>query len=138
MAGFTSTYLANGILNEVFGGTSLHAALPSAIYAALFLVAPTAGGTGGTEVSASGYARISVTRNTTNFPASTTASISNATVIDFGTPSGSGWGTIVGAGWYDASTGGNLLYYGPFSPSRVATGGSDFQVPIGGFIGTQS
>lgn len=135
MAGFTSTYLANKFLNYVFGGTSM--SLTSTIYAALYTSMPTAGG-GGTECSGSGYARVAVTCNTTNFPAASGQAISNATVIDFGTPTGSGWGTVVGGGWYDSATGGNLLYAGPFTPSRSAVAGLDFFVPIAGFIGTQS
>jgi hypothetical protein len=135
MAGFKSDYWSNKILGLIFGATAVTP--PATLYCALFTVIPSPAGTGGTEVSGSGYARVAVTNNTTNFPSPTAQQVSNATVIDFGTPSGGGWGTIVAGGWYDAATGGNLLYAGPFSPARVGTAGLNFFIPIGGFIGTE-
>jgi hypothetical protein len=135
MAGFKSVFLSNKLLGLVFGATAYTP--PATLYCALFTVAPTAAGTGGTEVSGSGYARVAVTNNTGNFPTPTTQTVSNTAIIDFGTPTGSGWGTIVAGGWYDASTGGNLLYSGPFSPSRVASAGLGFYVPIGGAVMTE-
>jgi hypothetical protein len=135
MAGFKSVYLSNKVLGLVFGGTAYTP--PATLYCALFTTAPTSAGTGGVEVSGSGYARVAVTNNTTNFPTPTTQQVSNTAVIDFGTPTGSGWGTIVAGGWYDAASGGNLLYSGPFSPSRVASPGLDFYIPIGGAVMTE-
>ena len=47
---------------------------------------------------------------------------SNADPIEYLTPSGT-WGTIVGAGIYDALNGGNLLYYASLtSPKTVSNG----------------
>lgn len=135
MAGFKSTYLANKLLGLTFGATAWTP--PSTLYCALFNVAPLAGGTGGTEVSGGGYARVAVANNTSNFPVPTVQQVSNAAVIDFGTPSGAGWGTIVAGGWYDASSGGNLLYAGPFNPTRTGTAGLNFFIPIGGAVMTE-
>lgn len=134
MAGFKSTYECNYYLNARYNAATFTPA--ATLYCALMTTMPTAGG-GGTEVSGSGYARIAKTANTTNFPTSTAASISNATMIDFGTPTGGGWGSIAGAAWYDASTGGNLISAGPFSSARTGTAGLQFYVPIGGFVATE-
>lgn len=134
MAGFISDYWANKLLGQTFGATT--AGAPGTLYAALFNVIPLSNGTGGTEVSGNAYARVAVTNNTSNFPTPTTGQSSNATAITFPTPTGSGWGTIVAGGWYDASTGGNLLFAGPFNPSRTGTAGLSFVIPIGGEICT--
>ena len=136
MAGYKSTYLSNAILGMVFGGTGYTP--PATLYCALFNVIPSAAGTGGTEVSGGGYARVAVTNNTTNFPTPSVQQTANATIIDFGAPTGAGWGSIVAGGWYDAPTGGNLLYAGPFSPTRVGTAGLNFFIPIGGAVSTES
>jgi hypothetical protein len=135
MAGFKSAYLSNKLLGHVFGATTW--APPATLYCALFTVIPDANGAGGTEVSGGGYARVAVTNTTASFPTPTIQQVSNAVVIDFGTPTGAGWGTIVAGGWYDAASGGNLLYAGPFTPSRTGTTGLNFFVPIGGFVGTE-
>lgn len=135
MPGFKSTYECNNYLNARYNGTAFPAI--ATLYCALFTAMPTAGG-GGTEVAvANAYARKAVAVNTTNFAISTAALITNATVIDFGTPTGAGWGTLVGAAFYSASTGGNLVCAGPFSPSRTGTPGLQFFIPIGGFVATE-
>ncbi len=121
MAGFLSTYAANKLLDHVYGGPDY--TRPATLYCALFTVAPTAAG-GGTEVSTSGtaYARVSFTNNSTNFPAATSATKRNATNITFGTPTAD-WGTVVGAAWFDSSTGGNMIEYGPFTTARTILNG---------------
>jgi hypothetical protein len=136
MAGFKSAYLSNKILGLIFGNTAYTP--PATLYCALFTVIPGPGGTGGTEVSGAGYARVAVANNTTNFPVPSSQQSSNAAIIDFGTPTGAGWGTIVAGGWYDAASGGNLLYAGPFNPVRTATAGLNFFVPIGGAVMTEA
>jgi hypothetical protein len=135
VAGFKSNYLSNKFLGLVFGATAYTP--PATLYCALFNVLPGVAGTGGTEVSGNGYARVAVANNTTNFPIPTMQQASNAIVIDFGTPTGTGWGTIGGGGWYDAASGGNLLYAGPFNPQRAGTAGLNFFVPIGGSVTTE-
>src|ERR1700746_2437191 len=104
MPGFKSTYLANKLLGHVFGATAYTP--PGTLYCALFTVAPTNAG-GGTEVTGGGYARVAVTNNTTNFAVPTSQQVSNLTSINFGTPSGAGWGTIVAGAWFDAASAGN-------------------------------
>lgn len=135
MASFKSTYLCNLILNCLYKGDSLDDELPADIYAVAFTVAPTAAG-GGTEWSDGGISRVAKTRNGTNFPAASGAAISNATTIAFGTPAAPA--TIVGVGWFDAASSGNMLDYGDFDSPKSALAGVAFTVPVGGFIGTEA
>ena len=102
-----SDYQEKRTLDNVFGAV---AATPAATYfISLHTGAP--GQTGINEIaSANAYARVSVTNNATNFPASagSPASKSNGAVISFPTPSGS-WGTATSFGIWDAATVGNYV-----------------------------
>jgi hypothetical protein len=135
MASFKSTYLCNLYLNALYNGAAFDSVIPATIYAVAFTVAPTVAG-GGTEWTDAGISRVAKTCNTTNFPTATAASISNATSIAFGTPISSA--TIVGVGWMDASSGGNLLDYGDLDAPKAATAGVAFTLPIGAFVGTEA
>lgn len=119
MPGFLSEYSANKFLDQLYGATVWTP--PVTLYCALFIVAPTAGG-GGTEISGTGYVRVAVTNNTTNFLAAVGQIKRNATAITFPTPAAD-WapaGTpCVGAAWFDAASGGDMLQYGPFTTPRV-------------------
>lgn len=134
MAGFKSDYLANAILNEVYGAAAFSA--PATLYCALFTVAPTSAG-GGTEVTGGSYARVSKTNNTTNFPTTSSKSKTNGTAINFGTATAD-WGTIVGAAWFDASSGGNMIAYGPFGTSVSVLNGGSFQIAASGMTITEA
>jgi len=116
MAG-KSDYLENKILNYIFNGGTFTA--PSNVYIALFTVAPTDAGTGGTEVATGSYARASQACNTGNFATTTTGVITNVNDITFPQATAS-WGSIVAWGIYDASTSGNLLYWNTMTPKTVA------------------
>lgn len=87
---------------------------PAALYMALFTVVPSDDGTGGTEVSTTdtGYARVAVGPGDAYWDAPTAAGLTaNTSDVTFPTPTGStDWGTVQGAGIYDASSGGNLLF----------------------------
>lgn len=123
MAGFLSDYLANALLNKLFRNDSF--TFPSTLYCALFTVAPTASG-GGTEVTGGSYARVSMTVNTTNFTSSTASLTRNAVAITFPAPTAD-WAPsatpVVGAAWFDASTSGNMIMYGPLATSRTILNG---------------
>lgn len=118
MAG-KSDFLENEILDHVIGNASYSA--PANTHIALFTVTPSDSG-GGTEVSGGSYARVSVTNNATNWPAASGGAKSNGTAITFASPSAN-WGTIVAFGIFDASSGGNLLYWGPISPNKTVNNG---------------
>lgn len=135
MAGFKSDYLANKILGQIYGGTVWTP--PATLWLALYTVAPTSAG-GGTEVSGNNYQRKGITNNVANFPTPTIKQVNNAALIDFGVPTGPGWGNIVFLGWWDALTAGNFLSAGPASPAVIANPGLNFQIAINGFLGTES
>lgn len=102
-----TNHLGNAILNELFQGTAFSP--PSAIHVGLFSVVPNLlTGASGTETTGTSYARVSVTRNNTNFPSSTAQSITNGAIITFPTPGSGGWGNAVGWGIWDAASSGNL------------------------------
>lgn len=105
MAGSKSDYLENKLLDHWLGNTAFTA--PATVYVALYTAAPSDAGSG-TEVTGGSYARVSVTNNTTNWPAASSGSKSNGTAISFPTAS-AGWGTVEAAALMDASTSGNQL-----------------------------
>jgi hypothetical protein len=122
MASGMSTYLKHALLNHTFRTTKYTA--PSIIYAALFTDTPDADNANKTEVSTSGtgYARVSVSVADSSFDAPSAGATQNTAAITFGTPTGS-WGTVNGMGFYDASSGGNLLWFGDLTtPKAVTTG----------------
>lgn len=137
MAGFKGTGTCNATLDAWLGSTTLG---PSTVYLALFTAAPSASG-GGTEVSGGGYARVAITNNSTSFPAASGATKNNGTSVDFGTASAA-WGTVVWAAYVKTSSGtlgsSDIIYAGPLSTPRVVDSGDDFQLPVGGFTGTEA
>jgi hypothetical protein len=76
-------------------------------------------GTGATEPSGGGYARVAVSNNTAsweNIPAD--VGRRNLTVIEF-PPATASWGTVTFVPIYDAPTGGVLRYYVQLTNSKV-------------------
>jgi hypothetical protein len=127
MAGSMTNYLEDKVLDDLLNGTAY--SKPTTLYFGLFTAAPTDAG-GGTEVSGGSYARVSKTANTTNFPAASGGAIANGTAVTFPTASGS-WGTVVAAGIFDASSGGNLLWWGDLAVNKAVTSGDTFSFPVG-------
>lgn len=119
MAGSKTDALEQRILDHIFknGATPALGALAT-LYVALYTVAPT-DSTAGTEVTGGAYARASVaaagwTR--------TGSQIANNADVTFATATAN-WGTVVAFGILDASTGGNFLYWGDISPTKVVNNG---------------
>ncbi|HKX84567.1 MAG TPA: hypothetical protein VJL58_10145 [Pyrinomonadaceae bacterium] len=121
MAG-KSDYLENKILDHVLRNTAYTS--PSAVYMALFTAAPSDAG-GGTEVSGNNYARTAIT-----FGAAASGAITNSADVDFPTPSGS-WGACTHFGIFDASTNGNLLYWGALAQTETPLSGNTVTFPAG-------
>lgn len=134
MAGSKSDYLENAILDLILGGTALSA--PATVYVALFTAAPSDSG-GGTEVSGGSYVRKSVTNNSTNWPAASGGSKSNGTAITFATATAS-WGTVVAFGIFDASSGGNLLYWADLTASKTVGSGDTASFAVGALTVTET
>jgi hypothetical protein len=125
-----SDYLENKLIDQVFRLQT--APTISALYVALLTAAPTDSG-GGTEVSGGSYARVNLAPSLANWAGtqsagSTTASTprtgvsSNNSAITFAAPTAN-WGVITSWGIYDASTAGNLLWYGNLSVSKTVNNG---------------
>lgn len=124
--GSFADYLENKVLDHVFGATSFSA--PATLYIGLSTTTITDAGGNITEPSGNGYARVSVTNNTTNFPNASGGSKSNGTAITFPTASGS-WGTVVDFFIADASSSGNILGYGTLTTSKTVTNGDTVSIP---------
>jgi len=99
------TAFKNILLNHIFAAGAFTP--PVTWYLGLFTTLPDDAGAGGVEVTGGSYARVAVTANATNFPVASGGLISNGVTFTFPTAS-AGWGTIVGVGFFDASTAGNL------------------------------
>lgn len=124
-----SNYLENKVLDHVLTATSYTA--PGARYLALFnntsgnAAANLEAGTLTDEVSGGSYARKAVTFAA----ASGGTSATNATVtFDAATAS---WGSITHVAVMDASTGGNVLFWGAVTTSKNIDQGDTFQVTAG-------
>lgn len=129
-----STYLADALVNEVFGGVNWTP--PTTIYIGLSSTLPTVAGGNITEptIGTSGYARASAANNTTNFPTTTTNNKSNGAAITFPTSTGS-WLSSASLGYlvfYDAATGGNVLGFATLNnPQVVASSGATLSFATG-------
>jgi hypothetical protein len=98
----------------------------SPLQIALFTTAPNQEtGSGGTEVSAGGYARQNVT-----FGSASAGAASNSGAVTFG-PASASWGTVVAAGIYDSAGTPVLLWSGNLSASKTIDNGDSFQFAIG-------
>lgn len=119
-----TNFLHEKFLNLLLRGTAF-GTVPANIYVGFFTTTPQLDGTGGTEVSTSGtaYAREAIASDTGwAGPSGTNREYSNAADITYAVPTAN-WGTIVGAGLFDASTGGNLLYVAPLTTPKVVNNG---------------
>ncbi len=106
-----SNYLENALLNHVLRATTYTA--PSAVYASLHTGAGPDETGNAFEVAGSNYGRTLV-----SFGVSTTGGAHNTGVVTFPTPSAT-WGTVTAFGLFDASTNGNLLYFGNLTSSKT-------------------
>lgn len=100
---------------------SLGAGTKTTVFLAAFTVMPANDGTGGTEVSGSGYARVSIADNGTNFPTATSAnpsvkSLATSESFPAATADWMSGANVVGFGLYSASTSGTM-YYSAFALS---------------------
>lgn len=108
-----SNYAANGFLDRMFRNQAFTV---SANYVGLVTAVVSDSNTGSTitEVSGGSYARVQINGSGGSSPKWANASggaTSNADAVNFPTPTGS-WGTVTGMVICDASSSGNLLWYG--------------------------
>jgi hypothetical protein len=90
----------------------------------LFTTLPGEDGTGGVEVSGTGYARIQHGPSDATWaaPVGGNGVFSNVGSVQYGSPTAS-WGTVVGFGLYDAITAGNLLIYSALTSNVTIASG---------------
>lgn len=119
MAGKTN-FMEDAVLDYVFG--AVDPSFPAAFYLGLFTAAPSDTG-GGTECSGTDYARKSVTRNQTNFPAAVDGAMNLDVQTEFVAAGSGGWGTVTHFGIFNASTDGNLLYWDALAVEKVVAEG---------------
>ncbi len=134
LTGGMSNYLSNKLIDLLFRGQSF--SMPSSIWHALYTAAPNNAG-GGTEVGGGvGYARAELVISLTNLcgtqgagttvaSTGTSGRIANNIAVAHPDPSGA-WGVCTHGGWKDASSGGNLLFWGelgsPVTPVEGSVG----------------
>ena len=126
MASKKSNYLKSKFVQHVKGQASF--TMPTNLYLALYTSDPTVADTG-TEVAGGSYARqlLSFAAESGGSAASNTAenftNMPNATV--------SHWGLR------DASSGGNLMYFGNFDIPQIVTAGQTFTINSGNIVITE-
>lgn len=108
------TYSAGGRYIALFGTTSSLALLEA--------------GTLTGEISGNAYARTAVT-----FVASSGGATDNNADVTFPSASGGNWGIVRYAAVMDASTGGNVLYYGQLLADKDVSDGDTFKFNLGAF-----
>ncbi len=128
MAGKTD-YLENKTLDHNLATAAF--AAPTAVYVALFTADPGETGETANEISGGGYARKQAT-----FAAASGGSASNSADVTFPQATAD-WGTITHFAIMDASTGGNMLYYGALTASKTVTNGDTFKIATGDLTVTE-
>ncbi len=123
-----SNYLENKLIDRLFRGQAY--AFPTTLYFGLLTAAPS-DSAAGTEVVGGAYARVAVACSLSNFKSTqgddaastgTTATTSNSGAVTFPAPS-AGWGVVGWMGIYDASSGGNLLWYKDLAVAKTINAG---------------
>jgi len=127
-----SLYLENALLDHVLQKTTFTAA--ATLYYALFTTAPNDDASGA-EVTGGSYARVSKTNNATEFPNASAGTKSNGTLVNFGTASAN-WGSVSYIALFDASSAGNMYFWGPLVPSLPILNGDSLSFPIGTIVWT--
>lgn len=119
-----SNYLELKVLDHVLGVTAYTA--PASRFLGLFTAntgletnAPTA------EISGGAYARQAVT-----FSAASAGASNSAATVTFPAATAN-WGTVTHVAVMDAATGGNVLFWGAVTTSKVIESGDTFQVSAG-------
>lgn len=130
MAGSKTDYLENKVLDLYLRNQASGAV--ATIYVGLFTVAPTDAG-GGTEVTGNAYARQAIT-----FAAASSGSSSSNAAVTFPAATPSGWGTIVAAAIFDASTAGNMLYWFDLDANKTVNVNDVFQFASGAVTITEA
>jgi hypothetical protein len=123
--GSFSDHWENEILDHLFGKGSY---TPPTIYVGLSTADPGEDGTGLSEPSGNGYARVGTFGADWN--AASGGALDNANAIEFAEATGS-WGTVTHFALFDASSGGNLLAHGALTQAKSIASGDTAQFAAG-------
>lgn len=134
MAGGPSTFLASKLLNKAFRGVDYTP--PTTFYVALCTTSSETNLRGNAigsafEVSGGSYARKPVTQS--QIVVVTASSITINVDVDFGTATAA-WGTIMQAALMDASTAGNVWFFGPLTSPASVMSTDAFLIPANTFV----
>lgn len=136
MSDFLENKLIDWLLRaQAIGITGASAAAgtgPTSVYVALLTAAPSDTG-GGTEVTGGSYARVAVVSSLANWAGTQSAGSTSASSGTTGTTSNNGaitfpaptanWGVVTHIAIYDASSSGNLLFWGALSVAKTVNNG---------------
>ena len=109
-----SNYLENALLEHTLRNNALTS--PTSVFISLYTTDPTDADSG-SEVATSGYDRFEVSAGV-SFTTASGGSCRNTEAWEFLTAT-TAWGSISHFGIHDATTGGNLLYYGALSSTKT-------------------
>jgi hypothetical protein len=124
-----SDYLENKLLDHTLGGTAF--TQPSSLYLGLFTndsanaASNLEAGTLTDEISGGSYAR-----ETVAFSTASGGSASTSATVTF-TAATANWGTITHVAVLDASSAGNVLFWGAVTTSKTIESGDTFQISSG-------
>ena len=98
------------------------------VHIGLSTTTPSGTDTNVTEPVGNGYARVATSAAT--WAAAASGAITNAAAITFATATGAGWGTVTHVVAYDATTAGNLMWFGSIT-SQAVPAGVTVSIPVG-------
>jgi hypothetical protein len=124
MGSFTDHW-ENEILDHLFGKGSY--TLPT-IHVGLSTADPGDDGTGLSEPSGNGYARVAT--SAADWNSASGGALDNANAIEFPQATGN-WGSITHFALFDASTGGNMLAHGSLTQSKTIASGDTARFSAG-------
>lgn len=125
----SQTYgFSNQILDLNFGNVSYTPA--TNYWLALSTTSINQDGTGITEPTGGGYARMQIPNNKVSFTTSSNSTLSNAIEFTFAEAT-TDWNTITHFALYDAQTSGNMKVYGQLTSSRIIQTGTTLVLAVG-------
>lgn len=129
-----SDYLENKVLDHCFSGKTEYAKPQP--YLALCTVVPEDSKTGSTitEANYAGYQRLKL--EAANMAAAASGSSKNSAKLEFAGCTG-GSSTITGWATCDASTAGNMLYWGTATSTVISTTQTPATIAVEGLVGTE-
>lgn len=125
-----SNYLENKVLDHVLGEGARNFTSPATLYLALFKDTGTGtsanleAGTLTDEISTSGTA---YSRQTVDFSAAVNGTAATNGTVTWTTATAN-WGTVTHVAVMDASTAGNVLFYGNLTSNKLIETGDTFQI----------